>query len=215
MWFAQKHLLLQEKLQWHSLAGGSLPPPRSWAVQAHSPRMQTPGCRGWGSALFPWCNNRRCKGESPCQTDNSPQLPAAPGTAGADGRLSTAAFPVAFNGECSCQAERIQAGGRNCPSTILKGRAAVHLRPSEIACLFPGRLQGASRAFRNISISKGAVQVAGTRAGLQLCSSTHQHKAAPDACQPTRSSTARLSPSLLGRGHREQWRLRSSHCPSS
>lgn len=55
-----KNLLLQEKLR--SLAGGSLPPPRSRAVQAYSPRMRTRGCLGWGSALFPqhdWWVERR------------------------------------------------------------------------------------------------------------------------------------------------------------
>lgn len=42
--------------------------------------------------------------------------PCCPGTARAYGRLGTAAFPVTFNWECSCQAERIRAGERNCPS---------------------------------------------------------------------------------------------------
>lgn len=63
-----KNLPLQEKPQWCSLAGGSLPPPHSRAAQAYSPRMRTRGRLGWGSALFPWQDRQRWKGESPSRT---------------------------------------------------------------------------------------------------------------------------------------------------
>lgn len=125
-WFAQKTYHYEKSSCGMSWQGGAYPQPHSWAVQEHSLRTWTQGHLGWGSALLPQHDRRWQKGESPRRMDGSTHLPAAPGTAHAYKRLGTTASPVAFNWECSCQAERIRAGERNGPSASLKNRAAVH-----------------------------------------------------------------------------------------
>lgn len=168
-----KNLWLQEKLQWRSRAGGSLPPPRCRpGVQPQDMDPRTPWLRLSPLPLArPPVVERR-----ELEPDGSSHLPAH-----AYGRLGIAAFPVTFNWECSSEAERIQAGERKCPSASLKSRAAAHPCPSETASLFPRRLVRAGRAFVKAGISRGAMRVAGTRAGLRLRTPTHRQKAAQAA----------------------------------
>lgn len=70
-----QYLSLQGKLQWPSLARGSLPLPCSRVIRAYSLGMWTRGCLGWGSALFPQHNCWQWKGGS---TSLLPQGTAMP-----------------------------------------------------------------------------------------------------------------------------------------
>lgn len=109
-----KNLPLQEKLQRCSLAGG--PTPASLlGCPGVQPQDADPSPPWLGLSPLPPARPPVVGRPEP-EPDGRTHFPAAPGIAHACGRLGTAVFPVAFNWECSCQAERIRAGERNCPS---------------------------------------------------------------------------------------------------
>lgn len=86
LWFAQKHLLLQEKLQWHSLAGGASP-----HLTPGPPRCTAQGCTPQDAVAG-------AQPSSPGATTDGGKATARAGQTAAHSALLPQALPVPTGG---------------------------------------------------------------------------------------------------------------------